>query len=599
MRWPLVAAATLVPAIAGAVPVPLGPEFQVNTYTPGYQTEASVGADPGGRFVVVWSTGGNESDVVGQRYDAAGVPDGGEFQINTYTTAVQGQSDVATDALGNFVVVWISYAGESGDPGGGIRARRFDAGGTPLGDQFVVNTYTPNRQSVPRVAMREDGSFVVAWASILGPDPEESDGVQARFYDTAGLPVGDQIQVNSYTTGHQGMPDVAIDPLGRALIVWESNGSLGNDTSATSVQARRFNRFGTPLGPQFQVNSYTTSYQATPTAAFDGSGSFVVTWADSGGQGTDENFAIQARRFDAAAAPQGDAFQVNTYTTDNQGRPGVVAAAGGAFVVVWTSGRAGKGYSDFVLRGQAHDATGARAGEEFAVSTHTTIVGYGSGIAAVPDGGFIVSWAAHSSTGSDTSYGSVQARRFAEPTTTTVSVATTTTSTSTSLPPQPVAGAKLLLSDKGETKRRLALRLADGSPATVDPTIGGALLQVHGTGGGADNACIVLHAGGWSAKGRPSRRRYVYDACTGGSALCVHALLRPGKRLAAKARGALAYSLDEPQQGAVGVRFDGGGAPTCALFGGRVKKDVGGAKGRFLAKAAPAGAGCQPSPPCP
>jgi hypothetical protein len=173
------------------------------------------------------------------------------------------------------------------------------------------------------------------------------------------------------------------------------------------------------------------------------------------------------------------------------------------------------------------------------------------------------------------------------------------TTTSTSLPPQAVAGAKLLLSDRGETKRRLALRLADGSPVTVDPTIGGALLQVHGTGGGTDNACLVLHAGGWSAKGRASRRRYVYDACTEGKALCVHALFRPGKRLAAKARGTIAYSLDEPRQEAVGARFDGGGAPMCALFGGRVKKDVGGVKGRFKSSGAPAGAACPPSPPCP
>jgi hypothetical protein len=211
--------------------------------------------------------------------------------------------------------------------------------------------------------------------------------------------------------------------------------------------------------------------------------------------------------------------------------------------------------------------------------------GYSSSVAATPDGGFIVAWSASGSTGSDTSFASVQARRFAEP--------TTTTST---LPPQPVAGANLLLSVRGETKRRLTLRMADGSPATVDPTIAGALLQVHGTGGGPDSACIVLDAGHWSAKGRTSRRRYLYDACDGGS-LCVRALLRPGKRLAAKARGALAYSLDEPQQGAVGVRFDGG-APMCALFGGRVKKDIGGAKGRFQAKAAPAAA-CAPSPPCP
>ena len=596
----LLVAVLLLPAIARAIPLPVGPEFQVNTYTTGTQFDAAVAADPSGRFVVVWSTyrGGGDVDVVAQRYDAAGAPNGGEFQVNTYTTDRQELPAVASDPLGNFVVAWTSYADEGGDPVGSIRARRFDAAGIPLGDQFAVNTYTTSRQSEPRVAMQDDGSFVVTWVSIGSPEPDSADSIHARYYDASGIPVGDEFQVNTYTTGTQASADVAIDSLGRVLFVWHSAGSPGSDTSGNSVQGRRFDRSGAPLGPQFQVNSYTTSYQSTPAAKFDGLGNFVVTWVGPGEGGTDTNgFAVHARRFDAGATPLGDPFQVNTYTTNNQLRPRVATTSAGTFVITWLSGKSGEGYSEFVLRGQLHDATGARVGEEFAVSTYTSIHERPPGVATTPDG-FVVVWSASGSTGTDTSFGSVQARRFVE-TTTTTTVSAASTTTSTSVAAHAVAGTKLLLTDRGESKRRLAVRIADSSPATVDPTIAGALLQVHAAGGGTDNLCLGLHAGAWRAKGRGPRRKFVYDDCAGGGGLCVRARLRPGKRFAAKARGPLGYSLDEPQQGAVGVRFDGGGAAMCALFGGRVKKDSGGPKGRFQASAAPAGTACAVSPPCP
>src|SRR5262245_33868384 len=109
----LVAASHLVwlPAAHGQ-PVPVGSEFQVNTYTSYFQSSPSVAVDASGNFVVVWASGGGfGSDTSGfsieaQRYDSAGVPLGGQFQVNTYTTNYQTHPRVAADAAGNFVVVW-------------------------------------------------------------------------------------------------------------------------------------------------------------------------------------------------------------------------------------------------------------------------------------------------------------------------------------------------------------------------------------------------------------------------------------------------------------------------------------------------------------
>jgi hypothetical protein len=58
------------PALVGAQPVPDGPEFRVNTYLRGYQSQPSVCRSPGGDFVVAWEN--REGwDVFGQRFRRA------------------------------------------------------------------------------------------------------------------------------------------------------------------------------------------------------------------------------------------------------------------------------------------------------------------------------------------------------------------------------------------------------------------------------------------------------------------------------------------------------------------------------------------------
>ena len=64
---------------------PAGAEFQVNSYTTGYQGFPAVASDENGNFVVAWSSGqdGSGFGVFGQRFSAAGLPQGGEFQVNS------------------------------------------------------------------------------------------------------------------------------------------------------------------------------------------------------------------------------------------------------------------------------------------------------------------------------------------------------------------------------------------------------------------------------------------------------------------------------------------------------------------------------------
>ena len=90
-------------AAAVAQPVPLGDEFQVNTYTTGNRSSGLSVAHEAGRFVVVWAgAGAGDSDggVFGQRLDASGSFLGSEFQVSTTVPAQLYRSEVSAAPSG-------------------------------------------------------------------------------------------------------------------------------------------------------------------------------------------------------------------------------------------------------------------------------------------------------------------------------------------------------------------------------------------------------------------------------------------------------------------------------------------------------------------
>jgi hypothetical protein len=149
------------------------------------------------------------------------------------------------------------------------------------------------------VASDAAGNFVVVWASP-GSDGTDTDldSIQGQRYDSMGTAQGGQFQVNTYTTGSQHAPAVACDPAGNVVVVWGSPGSDGTDTDLNSIQGQRYDSMGTAQGGQFQVNAYTTGGQEEPAVAADSSGNFVVVWQSNGGAGTDtSSLSIHGQRF--------------------------------------------------------------------------------------------------------------------------------------------------------------------------------------------------------------------------------------------------------------------------------------------------------------
>ena len=150
-------------------------------------------------------------------------------------------------------------------------------------------------------------------------------------------------------------------------MVWRSEGSAGGDTSYSSIQGQRYSAAGATQGAQFQVNSYTTSSQASPAIASDVDGDFVVAWQSGGSSGGDTSgLSVHGQRYSAAGVPQGAQFQVNSYTAGDQRSPAIATDADGDFVVVWQSyGSSGGDISNLSVQGQRFRVTGDLSGRAF------------------------------------------------------------------------------------------------------------------------------------------------------------------------------------------------------------------------------------------
>jgi len=274
---------------------PLGDQFQVNTDTSGGQVEPVVTSDADGNFVVAWNscyacggghllpaTAGSYLSYRGQAqlYDSTATPVGEQFRIDHHPTANSYADDVAWSPSGGFLVVWRGDGDSDGDSDTwNARGQRYSPDGTPDGAEFQVNTYTTGAQGDASIAYTSADSFVVVWSSegSSGDDQDES-SIQLRRFDDTGLPLSDELQVNEYTSGTQGSPDVAADGEGGFFVVWQSWGSFGSDDSGFSIQGRRFGADGVPLGGQFQLNTFTTGPQVLPSVAMDASGNFLAVW---------------------------------------------------------------------------------------------------------------------------------------------------------------------------------------------------------------------------------------------------------------------------------------------------------------------------------
>jgi len=188
-----------------------GTEFQVNTTGVGDQARPDVSMDNNGNFAVVWTSNDGSGDGVYARlFDSTGVPQTGEIQVNSTTASAQNDASVAMGGNGDFVVSWDSFSQDKNNTWG-IFAQRFDATGTTVGTEIQVNTTTNGDQIFNDVAISDTGDFVVIWN---GRGVGDNTGVHGQLFDATGSTVGSEFLVNTTTGSTQTNAAVAMDSTG-------------------------------------------------------------------------------------------------------------------------------------------------------------------------------------------------------------------------------------------------------------------------------------------------------------------------------------------------------------------------------------------------
>jgi hypothetical protein len=384
---------------ARAQVTPEGPEIQVTTATSAsaYQGAPAAAWEPAGDYVFAWqqqsaATGG--WDVFAQQFGAQGTALGPAFQVSGPSSAFCRQSPaVATDALGNFLVVWQSNEQSSATTG--IYAQLYDSSGRLVGPLLHVNTTTAGNAQAPAVAMAPDGRFLVAWQS------DSSDGsglgIVARAYAAGGTTPSGEIAVNVTTAGAQHSPAVAWLPASAAAperyeAVWQAEGQDGAGAGISGILGRSFDGAGNPLGGELAINAPGTGAHAHPRLASDPSGNFTVAWENVTAAGS----VVVARRFNAAGVALSNQAPVDSSPTGAEHDPVVAANDVGQVVVIWDSLGGGAGASVF---GQQLDSNGQAQGGKVQLNTTTSGDQAFAGVGLSAGGNLLLAWQSQSAAG--------------------------------------------------------------------------------------------------------------------------------------------------------------------------------------------------------
>jgi Ca2+-binding RTX toxin-like protein len=184
--------------------VPVDGETLVNTTTAGSQSDGAVAGLADGGYVVTWRSVDAvfSTSIYAQRYDAQGAPVGGETLVNTTPANAGSETAVAGLADGGYIVTWryenpsFSYS---------MYAQRYDAQGVPMGGEILVDTTTAGSQSGGAVAGLANGGYVVTWrtanASFSGlySQPFDAQGEALGGYIVTGTAGADQLTVGTHS----------------------------------------------------------------------------------------------------------------------------------------------------------------------------------------------------------------------------------------------------------------------------------------------------------------------------------------------------------------------------------------------------------------
>jgi len=284
-------------------------------------------------FAIVWSDLRNgQNDIFIQRFTPAGQPVGSNSRVNDDTAlAHQSGPAIAVDLAGMYSAVWQDYRNGAYPFDPGIFFQRYDTAMNTLGSNRNLTTERPDiLKENPDIDLSQWGTGVIVWADYRNRNWD----IYGQLISAAGVLVGNNFKVNDDVgSAQQHAPRISISSEGWFVVAWYDN-RYGND----DIFAQRFDSAGQKLGTNVRVNSdNTTTRQAFPDVAADGSGHCTVVWVDWRNGVYPTNPDIFARRFDRQMLPLTADKKVNTDgSTRAQREPSIATDRMGNVAIIWS-----------------------------------------------------------------------------------------------------------------------------------------------------------------------------------------------------------------------------------------------------------------------
>ena len=300
-----------------------------------------------------------------------------DLRISTSSGSINMQPAIAMNRAGHTIIAWQSSDVDgSSYVYGQIITRR---GLVHYGNFIIHETEGVAHQATPDVAMNDKGHFVVVWQ-----DQGDSINVMAKLFYANGVPKSGPIAVCEQSPQTITQPSVAMDSLGNFVVCWKDVRNGHPD-----IFAQRFNRAGTPIGHNFQVNDFISWERSVPDVAMGNDGRFVIVWQDSRNLGVSD---IYLQMYDSTGHPIGMNQEVSTHLgqeTDARA-PAVAIHKNGNFLVCWDFAYT---MGSLNVYGKLFDADGNTLKEPFIINeTGGAYDHLDPDVAINPSGGYGVVW---------------------------------------------------------------------------------------------------------------------------------------------------------------------------------------------------------------
>ena len=388
IRTALVVGTLAIAAVTGAQLIPLGDEFQVNTYETSTQSLARVTAIDGG-FVVVWQSNGSPGtdtdgrSIQARRFDTYGQPVGTQFQINQLTAEEQTRPSLHSLDEGGFVTQW-SSVNPDGVPFSIYYARPFDSQGVPMTDDFAIATGSETTTLWGHsISQTVNGDLISAYGVQTSNSYAH---MEVGLFDLTGNPITSHVVFEQNFTV-PAFPTLDRSPNGSFVVAWVSQSQYED------VVGRRLSLAGTPTGSPFYPTAgpVYTFVNWPIDVDFRDDGKFVVAWADT----TFDLYyffeeKVIALPFESDGTISGVGADIASPESPSGSEPVVDPMTDGNFLVVWADDQ-DSGDDDVLAR--VIDDRGQLLSEPQRLNSVTAGNRFDPDLAASPDGQhFLVVW---------------------------------------------------------------------------------------------------------------------------------------------------------------------------------------------------------------